>query len=317
MTKIKGYKGFDKDFKCIGFQFEIGKEYKHDGDVSVCRSGFHFCENPLDVLNYYPLTDGNQFAEIESIGKVKTEKDKSATDGLRIIAKLDLPMLIKASVDFIWNKASKKSIFKKGNATSGEYAHSATSGEYAHSATSGKYAHSATSGYGANSATSGNDAHSATSGNRANSATSGNRANSATSGNGAHSATSGDDAHSATSGYGANSATSGDGANSATSGEYAHSATSGNRANSATSGYGSHSSTSTSDSIACSIGRKSKAKASLGSWIVIAEWKEGSTYTDAVPVCVLTAKVDGKKVKADTWYKVVNKKFVETDDSNE
>ena len=266
MKKVIGYKAFNGGLKCRDFQYEIGKDYKLDGEIGICSNGFHFCKNPLDILTYYPLLQNNKLTEfgiIEAFGKVQDDENKSVTDGIRITAKLDLPALVKASVDFIWNKASKKSIFKNT---------SATSGEYAHSATSGYGAHSATSGHGAHSATSGNDAHSATSGN---------------------------DAHSAT------------------SGEYAHSATSGNRANSATSGYGAHSATSTSDAIACSIGRKAKAKASLGSWIVIAEWKEGYNFEDAKPLCVLSAKVDDKKIKADQWYKVVDKKFVETDDSNE
>jgi hypothetical protein len=133
--------------------------------------------------------------------------------------------------------------------------------------------------------------------------------NSATSGNGAHSATSGDGAHSATSGNYAHSATSGYGA---------HSATSGNRANSATSGYGAHSATSgINNAIACSVGRKAKAKASKGCFIVLAEWYEGSEWTDAHPIAVKSAKVDGKKIKADQWYKLVKGKFIETDDSNE
>ena len=167
------------------------------------------------------------------------------------------------------------------------------------------------------SATSGNDAHSATSGEYAHSATSGEYANSATSGEYAHSATSGNRAHSATSGEYAHSATSGNDAHSATSGEYAHSATSGNRANSATSGYGAHSATSGNDAIACAINRKAKAKASLGCWIVLAEWEEGEKYTDAKPIAIKSAKVDGKKIKADQWYKLEGGKFVETDDSNE
>lgn len=67
---MKGYKGFDKDFKCRGFQYEEGKTYEED-EAIICKKGFHFCENPLDVLDYYSLIDNegnmNQFAEVESL----------------------------------------------------------------------------------------------------------------------------------------------------------------------------------------------------------------------------------------------------------
>jgi hypothetical protein len=289
-TGVVGFKGFDKDLKCRDFQYKIGEEFSQQENIGLCDSGFHFCEMPLNVFSYYPLQNGNRYASVIGKGKVKSDEGKSVTDKIFISSEIDIAGIVKASVKYISEKAKVGGIFKKKNATSGDDAHSATSGSYAHSATSGDDAHSATSGYGANSATSGDDAHSATSGKRA---------NSATSGDDAHSATSGDDAHSAT------------------SGSYAHSATSGKRANSATSGYGAHSATSGDDAIAVSVGRKAKAKASLGCFIVLAEWKEGKEFTDAKPLGVISAKVDGKKIKADQWYKAVNGSFVETDDSNE
>jgi hypothetical protein len=92
----------------------------------------------------------------------------------------------------------------------------------------------------------------------------------------------------------------------ATTGNSAHSATTGNSAHSATTGYSAHSATTGKESIACGIGIDNQARASIGSWIVLSEWKiKNGCY------CVKTVKsfkVDGKKIKADTWYKISNGK---------
>lgn len=75
------------------------------------------------------------------------------------------------------------------------------------------------------------------------------------------------------------------------------------------SGYSAHSATSGAESIAASIGLDGKAKAAKGSWIVLSEIKYSDGNYNVIGV--KTAKVDGKKIKADTWYQLKNGKFVE------
>ena len=102
---MKGYKGFDRDLKCRGFQYKIGETFTHPGNVSLCQSGLHFCENPLDVFGYYE--PALRFAEVE--GKdvsTKTESDdsKRVAKTLHIKTELSLSGLIQCGVRFILDK---------------------------------------------------------------------------------------------------------------------------------------------------------------------------------------------------------------------
>ena len=131
--KVVGFKAFDKDMKCRGFQFEVGKTYKHDGEISPCNSGFHYCENPLDVLDYYDLTDST-FAKVEATGEVKTDGNKSVTGEINITASLSMPEFIGSAVKYIIDSC------KSGDnvqASSGDYAKLASSGYSAQLASSG------------------------------------------------------------------------------------------------------------------------------------------------------------------------------------
>ena len=51
-NSIIGFKGFDKDLSCRGFQYKVGKTYEQEGEVECCKRGFHFCENPLKIFDY-------------------------------------------------------------------------------------------------------------------------------------------------------------------------------------------------------------------------------------------------------------------------
>ena len=95
---IRGYKGFDKDLKCLGFQYEVGKEYECKKAVA-CVEGFHFCENPLDVLMFYPPFDRknlSRFCEVEGSGEFDlSENDKVCCSNIKITEEIDILKLIK------------------------------------------------------------------------------------------------------------------------------------------------------------------------------------------------------------------------------
>src|SRR5690606_37703749 len=94
MKKIRGYKGFDENLKCWDFQYEIGKTYKMDGPIRACERGFHFCEDPHDVLNYYDPTQ--RFCIVEGSGIISRENSDSkvACSVITIIKELSLDELI-------------------------------------------------------------------------------------------------------------------------------------------------------------------------------------------------------------------------------
>ncbi len=190
---MKGYKGFDENLQCKGYQYEIGRTETTE-EAKLCEKGFHFCENPLDVFNYYE-PGKNRFCEIEADG-VSEEKEsdtKRVAKQLTVKAELGIKGIAKAQIEYIKRHAEYA-------ATTGNEAHAATTGDRAHAATTGDRAHAATTGYGANAATTGYWAHAATTGYWANAATTGDRA---------HAATTGDWAHAATTGYGAHAEVSG------------------------------------------------------------------------------------------------------------
>ncbi len=80
---MKVYKGFNKDLKCRGFQYEIGKEYR-EKSASLCSSGFHACENPLDTFNYYSPGLGSRYCEVE----LKEVSDERHSDDTKVCGKI-------------------------------------------------------------------------------------------------------------------------------------------------------------------------------------------------------------------------------------
>ena len=107
---MKGYKGFSPGLICRGKQYAENTVFEEDSAV-ICSSGMHFCENPFDVLDYYPFVNNselNEFAEVEALDEVKTDDNKKhCTKKLRIGAKIGIAGLVSAFVDFTLSKLDR------------------------------------------------------------------------------------------------------------------------------------------------------------------------------------------------------------------
>ena len=133
---VAAFKGFDKDLKCRGFQFEVGKTYAHDGPLEICASGFHACENPLDVWNYYKPGE-SRFASVSMSGQLAWHDEDSKIVGARIeiTAELSMAEIITSAVKFVMGLCTAS---KETTATTGYVANAATTGYRANAATTGE-----------------------------------------------------------------------------------------------------------------------------------------------------------------------------------
>ena len=231
---IKSYKAFDENMQCRGFQYEVGKEYDMDGDIQCCKRGFHACESPMEVWDYYDMLT-SRFAEVEQSGKISTETDstKICSSHIKIKAELKLADIINIGVEWLKDLTAPSKVKADGAEL--------------------------------------ND-------------------------NGVR---------------GAKIGSSGGSAQIGSSGYYAKIGSSGGSAQIGSSGYYAKIDSTGEDSVIMCAGEGSVAKAKIDSWITLAEWKRDDRKGRLVPVCVKTERVDGIKIKPDTWYKLQDGEFVE------
>ena len=158
---MKVYKATDKDMKCRGFQYTLGKTAEVDGDIELCERGLHACEMPLDVLGYYVPGDGSRYfeAELDEVSNKKSDDTKRVGKKLTLSAEIGIPGLVKAQVEYVKaqcdfdNAIKKADAEKKNHATGDRGAAYATGDSGAASATGWSGAASATGESGAASAT--------------------------------------------------------------------------------------------------------------------------------------------------------------------
>ena len=124
---MKSYKGFNQDMTCRGKQYEEGKTYT-ETEVDCCHKGMHACEYPLDCFKHYdPAT--SVYHEVEQDGKLSrdSEDSKVASSVLKVGARLDIPGLVQAAIEYTKSRCTTEHTDPK-MATAGSYG-AATAGD--------------------------------------------------------------------------------------------------------------------------------------------------------------------------------------------
>ena len=313
IEKIIAYKAMDKNMQCRGKQYEVGKTY-HEDRAACCNAGIHACENPLDVLHYYPLKDSPRFFEVECGGNVDKsgEDSKLACTELTVKGEVNFAGLVKATVNAVFNRVKGKEPFSSGDfstaGTSGDFSTAGTSGDYSTAGTSGDYSTAGTSGYASTAGTSGDHSTAGTSGYASTAGTSGYASTAGTSGDFSTAGTSGDFCTAGTSGDDRTAGTSGDFSTAGTSGDVSTAGTSGDFSTAAATGACCRAKADGKDSIAVANGAHSKALGAMGCYLVLTEYDD-----DGHMLCAKMARVDGSTVKENVWYTLKNGEFVEAE----
>ena len=224
---MKGYKGFNEKLQCTPngeiFQYEIGGTYE-ETSADLCRNGFHFCENPLDIFGYYP-PGSSRFCEIEAedVSDQKDSDTKRSCKRIKIGSEITLESMCEAAVKYLLQGVDWEN--EKISTNTGDYSAATNTGDCS-AATNTGHRSAATNTGNRSAATNTGDCSAATN-----------------------------------------------------TGDYSAATVTGR------------------NSVAIVTGKDSRAKGNIGCWLVLTE-RDSSCKI----LCVKSVKVDGKKIKADTFY---------------
>jgi len=316
--KLKGYKGFNGDLQCTPngkiFQYKIGGEYREE-NAELCKSGFHFCENPLDVFGYYPPSE-SRFCEVEA-AEVSSKKDsdsKRSCKSIKIGAEISLKSMCDAAVKFIfervdWSDKKATNTGYQSAATNTGNRSAATNTGYRSAATNTGYRSAATNtGYRSAATNTGDQSAATNTGDQSAATNTGDQSAATNTGDQSAATNTGDQSAATNTGYRSAATNTGYRSAATNTGDQSAATNTGDQSAATNTGDQSAATVSGSNSIAIVTGKNSYAKGAIGCWLVLTE-----RNSDYEILGVKAVKVDGKKIKSDTFYELVNGKIYEKD----
>ena len=316
------YKGTDKDMKCRGFQFELGKEYVEE-EAKLCNKGFHGCEYPLDVFSYYNPADSRFFvADLDGVTDEEEEDSKRAGTKIKLRAEIGIAGIAKAAVEYIKEKAesSKNQTGNYSAAANTGYRSAATNTGYCSAATNTGNRSAATNTGNRSAATNTGDCSAATNtGNRSAATNTGYRSAATNTGDwsaatntGYWSAATntGDWSAATNTGYRSAATNTGDCSAATNTGDRSAATNTGDCSAATNTGDRSAATVDGKESIAIVTGVDSKASGAIGCWLVLTD--RGVWDGETSPIKEVRAvKVDGETIKPGVFYKLVDGEVIE------
>ena len=121
---MKGYKVFNSDWTCRGFQFEVGKVFEEDVTPVCCDKGFHFCTKASDCFSYYDFDPNNKVAEVEALGEIDSndEDSKCCTNKIKIVREINWQEVLElVNLGKACTGLCNSGDYNSGNRNSGDY----------------------------------------------------------------------------------------------------------------------------------------------------------------------------------------------------
>ena len=294
MDKI-GYKAFNPGMICRGKQYEENAVFE-EPEAKICNTGMHYCKNPFDVLEHYGFVNDNaeinEFAEVEALADEKTDDGrKFCTTKLKIGAKLSIHNFVNAFVEFTLKRTNGESAATNtGNqsaATNTGYQSAATNtGKRSAATNTGDWSAATNTGY-QSAATNTGDWSAATNTGYRSAATNTGYQSAATNTGNRSAATNTGDWSAATN-----------------TGDWSAATNTGDWSAATNTGYQSAATNTGKDGVAVSWGRRGKARGEKGCYLVLAEYDDSNNL-----VCAKMEKVDGERIKENTFYTLKNGEF--------
>ena len=295
---MRCFKGFDKNLECRGFAYEIGKEYK-ETKAELCNSGFHACENPIDVFGYYPPAESRYCeVELEDVSEEMSDDSKRCGKRIRIGAEVGIKGIVDAFVKFTLERTDCPA---KRATNTGDRSAATNTGYYSAATNTGNYSAATNTGYQSAATNTGYQSAATNTGYQSAATNTGDQSAATNTGYQSAATNTGDRSAATNTGYRSAATNTGD---------YSAATNTGDRSAATNTGYRSAATVEGAESIAIATGMEGKARGALGCYIVLAEWAQDENYDWHIKT-VKAHKVDGETVKPNVFYTLEDGKFTE------